>query len=444
MKPPKFLKSKHCIAVVGLYRSGKTVFTTSFINHIQNHRPEYLSLKNGSVRITFDQELPLTNGFERFPYERYRFNKSEWPDKTKACFQYRCSFFRSDWRYTRGEVSLIDIPGERLADIPMAKLSYDQWSDWLERVLQDSEYQAHAQEFLATCAKDSGSEAAEIVNAYRTLLGNLYRSYRPIITPSTFLLRENGVFTGLNVENGDLSNSFAGLDDSSQFTPLPRNIRDAHPALYKEFEQRFLAYKNKIARPLFKMFANCNELAVLIDVTTLLSANAGMYNGNRALLEQLMKILSPGHGLGGVSLNLLKSFTGGHWRNAGISRIAVVATKADKVHDSKRDKLTSLVQEMADGIVDRYVHDKMQLDCRYFSCAAVRSTESLDDGTLKGRLPSDPENLTTYPSTDLPDHWPGNWQEGDYVYPNVKPAFPENIARPPRHLGMESIIEFLL
>lgn len=341
-------------------------------------------------------------------------------------------------------MSLIDIPGERLADIPMAKQSYQQWSDWLERVLHDSEYRGHAQQFLATCENEAVVDPVEIVNAYRTLLVNLFKSYRPIITPSTFLLRENGVFTGLHVVKGDLSNSFVGLDGDSQFTPLPRSVRESRPALTKQFEERFLSYRDTVARPVVEMLAACNELVVLVDVTTLLGANAGMFNGNRALLEQLMKILSPGHGLGGVSLNLLKSFTGGHWRNAGISRIAVVATKADKIHDSKRDKLTSLVQEMSDGIIDRYVHNTLQLDCRYFNCAAVRSTDSMPDGKLKGRLPSDPENLTTYPSTDLPDHWPGNWKEGDYVYPDVEPAFPENIARPPLHLGMESIIDFLL
>lgn len=445
MRPPKLFRSKHHIAVVGLYRSGKTAFLASLINHVCSHRPQDLKLGGGKVRITFDDELETGKGKERFPYEEARGNiRHDWPSKTKSYSQFHCRFYRSDWPWTVGELTLLDIPGERLADVPIARMSYQQWSDWLlDRVLQDQQYRDHARTFVETCSF-AALERSTIIDAYRTLQAELYRSYRPVITPSTFLLCADGTFTGEPLWSGDTSQSFCGLDATRQFVPLPRMVRDREPQLSNEFESHFLEYRAKIAGPLVKMLEESNELAVLIDVTTLLATNTGMYNGNKALLDQLIRILSPGNGLYGISLNLLKrSFTFGHLAPSGISRIAVVATKADKAHESQRENMTLLVKEMAEGILERLSQQKMHLDCTYLSCAAVKSTTSLPDGRLRGRLLDD-GTIAEYKASDVPDRWPGSWKDGQFSFPDVCPEFPDNNDLAPDHLGMEAVMEFLL
>lgn len=444
MRPPKLFRSKHNVAVVGLYRSGKTVFITSFINHVLHHRPSDLKLGDGGVQITFDEELPPVNGFDRFPYEAFRCeNNGRWPLKTKALYQYRCSFYRSDWTWTKGQLALIDIPGERLADIPMSKLSYAQWSDWLlERVFQDQHYRTLSQAFLSAVNRD-GVVEREVTLAYRQLLAELYNSYRPVITPSTFLLQQGGRFSGPSLSRGDISCSLVGLSEEAQFAPLPDKVRQKNSELEGHFRSRYEKYRSQIAVPLTNTLARCNELAILVDVTTLLAANTGMYNGNRALLDQLFQILSPGKGFFGVGMDLLRRSFGGHWRKSGISKIAVIATKSDKVHDTQRDKLTELVKDMAEGVVNKYMLKSMQLDCKFFSCSAVKSTTSQSNGQLRGQL-SGENGFAEYEASELPGKWPGKWQEGQFVFPDVAPAFPENIAIPPDHLGMDDVVEFLL
>ncbi|MBM3336485.1 MAG: YcjX family protein, partial [Betaproteobacteria bacterium] len=409
MRPPKLFRSKHYVAVVGLYRSGKTVFITSFINHVLHHRPADLKLGNGGVQLTFDEELRPVNGFIRFPYEKYRCeNNGRWPLKTNLLYQYRCSFFRSDWTWTKGQLALIDIPGERLADIPMSKLSFAQWSDWLlERVFQDQHYRNLSQIFLSAINRDGVGES-EITLAYRRLLAELYKSYRPVITPSTFLLNDEGEFSGAALIRGDISGSFVGLNEDEQFAPLPANVRQKDMALTNGFASRYEKYRRKLAVPLTRTISRCNELAILIDPTTLLAANTGMYNGNRALLDQLFQILSPGKGIFGVGMDLLRKSFGGHWGQSGISKIAIVATKADKVHDSQRDKLTELVKDMAEGVVNKFKLKSMQLDCKFFGCAAVKSTTSVSNGQLRGHLPGE-EGFAEYEVSELPSKWPGKW-----------------------------------
>ncbi|MCR9291871.1 MAG: YcjX family protein [bacterium] len=444
MRPPKLFSSKHDIAVVGLYRSGKTVFITSLINHLMHHRPDELKLGDGSIKITFDEELPPQNGFSRFPYEEFRYeNNGNWPKKTKATFQYRCSFFRSDWGWSKGELSLVDIPGERLSDIAIAKLSYGQWSDrLLQKVFQDGHYRDAAQSYQQLASDQSATEQS-VVASYRELLAELYRSFRPIISPSTFLLTADGKFNGTSIIKGDHASAYCGLSADSQFAPLPQSIRHSKPELSKLFASRYADYRKNLAGPLVKSLSRCNEMVVLLDVTTLLAANTGMYNGNRALLELLFEILSPGRGLLGIGLDLLRKSLGGRIGRRGISKIAVVATKADKVHDSQRDKLVDLAKDMSGGIVERQKQRTSNLECRYFACAAVKSTFSQVDGTLRGNLLGD-DGPVEYPVSDLPSRWPGKWEQGEFVFPDVAPLFPENAALAPDHLGMDHIIDFLV
>ena len=95
----KLFSSHHNIAVVGLYNSGKTTFITSFINHIRNHDPAKLKIREGDVLIAFDEELPPYNGLEQFPFLKFRRVNSNGkikPEKTKTTLQYRCSFYRSE------------------------------------------------------------------------------------------------------------------------------------------------------------------------------------------------------------------------------------------------------------------------------------------------------------------------------------------------------------
>ena len=448
---PKIFRSKHKVAVIGIYRSGKTAFITSFINHVMHHDREKLKIGDpkGSVKIVFDKEILVKNGFTRFPYEKFRIESNgKWPTKTKDVYQYSCSFFRSDWSMTKGQLDIFDFPGERLADIPMVKYSYAEWSDWLfNKVFQDRQYRDLAQAFLAECDRDVLDENG-LTLVYRQFLAELYKSYRPVITPSTFLLQHvnskemEGKFLGGKVIRGDISSSFSGLSEVEQFVPLSEKARKKNIDLEKRFASRYSNYRNQVAIPLTNTLFDCNELAILVDVTTLLAANTGMYNGNRELLDQLFQILSPGDSLFGMGMDWFRKVgSGGHWGKSGCSQVAIIATKADKVYVSERDKLKDLVKEMMKGLIEKYEYNSSQLDYKYFACSAIQSTWIGKNGKLQGRLK---EGEFEYELSQVPPNWPGKWEEGEMIFPNVLPEFPENETTPPDHLAMDDVIEFLL
>lgn len=463
MRPPKIFRKKYSIAVVGLYSAGKSTFITSLINHIKHHDPGKLALRS-KAKIIFDEELRPTNGLGRFPYEEIRSSR-KWPPKTRSMHQYRCTFFRSDWKLTKGELELVDIPGERLPDIAsISRFTYEEWSDWLiETVFRDEHYREVCQDYLSAFSEPVAS-GDTIITKYRLLLWKLLISFRPIITPSVFLLslsdkylngREHDLKGKNDPSESGLDGLFAGVTKDEQFAPMPKAARDSNPDVAQQFAARYKKYRSDVVMPWKKTLSRCNELVLLIDVTTLLAANTGMYNGNRALLKQLVLSLSPGKGVCKTGLDLLRKLFLGHWRQRGITRIAVVAPKADLVHKNDRGHLTCLAQRAAELAIDRIVQKTSHLSVHYTHCAAVKSTDSVN-GKLQGEAWQAQASSGTqgndkkghyesvkYDVSRIQKDWPDEWSQGEYTFGTIKAKFPRNEDNPPDQLGMEEILDFL-
>lgn len=457
MRYPKFRRFNHNVAVIGLYGSGKTVFLTSLINHLKHHRPSLLKLgKKGDVKLTFFRELAVNGGFDKFPYEKYRsslVDSKNWPEKTKTISKYCCSYSRSDWKWTKGQLTLTDIPGERLPDIPMAGFSYDHWSDWLsDKVFVDKEYSPFVKDFVSL-AEQMEVEEEPLVMAYRQALALLYLNFRPVITPSTFILTEDNPedgtegsrYVGANALKGDISGCYSGLSLGSQFVPLSSSARKRHPDLAATFSKRYTEYQRKVAKPCEYVLRKSNQLVVLIDVTTLLHSTAGMFNGCKSILDELLRLLCPGIGLFGATLDALGStVSGGRLGIGGIDRLAFVATKADKVNESCRENLRLLVTDMCSDIVEHYVEDSSRLDVNYFACSAVKSTMSTPNGHLRGTLVDSPNALSEYSPSVVPKLWPATWDPEQYEFPDVKPYMPPNQSYPPATIDLNKVIDFLM
>ncbi len=456
MKIPKLRLCRRRVGVIGLYRSGKTVFLTSLINHLQNHNPNRFPLGK-RAQIAFAKELQAVR-FEQFPYRERRnmlVNKRRWPEKTRSVSEYSCRYYRSDWKLSRGELSLLDFPGERLADLIMVNASYGQWSDFMMTLFRDhEEYRVIAQQYADLTSGIDITEST-VIDSYRHLMHNLFMSYRPVVSPSAFLLSPDGDWIG---DIDDPSNSFmqhcySGLSEKTQFVPLSEEARRMHPDLSKKFSRRYAAYRRRIALPLSGWMRSCDALVVLIDVTALLAGGEGMYQGNRELLRNLIDLLNPGKTLFGLSVDLLrkviypfdnnplKRFVDLSWRE--LSRIAFVATKVDKVHESNRGRLRDLVREMTEGLIAAHQVKAAELDVGYFACAAVKSTRSTADGKLQAYLGPDTP-LTAFTPSAVPESWPMSWKHGEYQFPNVAPWVPSRRDAPPDHIELNRVAEFLM
>ena len=458
MKYPKIFGSRHRVGVIGILNSGKTVFITSLINHVMHHDPAILRLRDGATKIVFDRELGPENAFEKFPYSAYRAEAHKfWPDKTERPSQYQCAVYRTDWHWTRGELSLVDIPGERVSDLLMVDKDYAGWSDWLlEFMSRDREHSyrdlcREYREFLASLGQGGdGPASAEdtarrVVERYSGLLARLALGYRPIVTPSAFVLSPGGVHLGENISKNDFSRCHPGLDARRAFAPLPADFRAKNPEIAKAFAGHYESYREEIAKPLWKMFSSCNELVFLVDIVTLLNANTDMYNGNRELVERIIDILSPGDSFFGVAMrSLWSALSLGHSGISGIQRLAFVATKADLVRREDRPRLEGLLRQMTRGFIDRLQMTRAALACEHLACSAVLSTESLADGRIRGGGPRNGFVLVDMEPPCVPESWPHSWKQGDYRFLGVAPKFPENTSVPPGHIRMDALVDFLL
>lgn len=451
---PKLYRRSYRIAVLGGYQTGKTVFTTSLINHIKRHKPSLLRLgkpdsAGGSpVKITFDKELPRGGDLPRFEYEQFRNARQKtWPKKTKATAAYHCRFYRTDFHWTVSDLFLLDVPGERYADLPMAKKSFSEWSEWLlEQVFAAEENRQQCAPYLELFHDKCAVNSDKILTAYKKILTQLYQSFRPFITPSTFLLAENGVFHGRSIfRDSDFSTACTGLGEDSQFAPLPLSVKAASPDVYKQFERAFVLYQKKLVAPLHRALTSLNQLIVLVDITNLLAANTGTMNGYRLLLEEIVDVLSPGCSLPGSIFNTVVSYlTGGRVDCSGINRIAVVATKADKVLKDQRDNLDLLLKEMTEQIFARQQHKTSNLEVEYFWVSAIKSVHRDDapNGRLRGIVEGE-EKETEYVPSSVPKAWPPSWNEGEFIFPDVEPRFPESILLPPEHIGLDDLMTWL-
>jgi len=440
------------VGVVGLYHAGKTVFLTSLINHLQEHDPDLCPIGEGDVRLEGFRELPADGPFAAFDYKRYRqflVEKHAWPEKTRAVAEYRCALKalrRGSFKDVR--LSLLDIPGERLADMFMCDRTYAQWSDEILRFLEvRPEYREHAGEYLALM-RDRERDSAPILPLFKELLGRLILDYKPIVTPSTFIVAVDGGYPGREDRSVErlVARRSCGLDADSEFAPLTADARGRWPQTAQAFAQRFEQYKRTVLQPIADWLKKCDLLAILVDVTTILASGLGMYEGNRELLEHLVRALDPGRSGWGVFAKwFVKLLTFGQCSLPAVERIAFVATKVDKVLQEDRQRVQGLLKNMT----RRLTSGIEGLKTLWGVCSAVDSTEDRGDGKLEGHLlrarrrwGRDAPEL--FAPSRVPDDWPENWDAGDFSFPDVRPQIPARRDAVPRQIGLHQIINFIL
>src|SRR5436309_15561820 len=118
--PAYKVRTSECrVGVVGMHSSGRTVFLTSLIDHLQNQDSGSFHLgADGKAFICKFRALPVDRGWERFNYHGHRDRIAKalgWPAKTTDRSQYVCEFERSDWHVSKAKLKLYDLPGERIA-----------------------------------------------------------------------------------------------------------------------------------------------------------------------------------------------------------------------------------------------------------------------------------------------------------------------------------------
>ena len=435
------LREHRNVAVTGIAGGGKTVFLTSLISHLMEFGQGNFHVGRG-VDITDFREIPRREKWPPFfAHSAYREDlaRGRWPEKSTDCSEYVCRFRRSDWMLHTQGMSFFDFPGERTADAAIAAFSdYEQWSGHvLSHFERHHDYAAAAGPYLDYVR---GPEISKdrLLHLYRETLAGLILNYKPLVTPSTFLLDQQGVPADPGTVQEIAAERIAGTAENRQFAPLPEKVCRENPGLAREMSVEFRIYRKKVALPVFEKISRAGSLVVLVDIPSLLAGGVGRYNDNRQILLDLFEILRPSSDLGTLLLRYLR-----FWRRS-LSRVAFVAAKADLVHpmDVENRRLIGLLKMMT----RRTAEMLPQVKCEWFVCSACHSTFPVPGvRRLKGRIArGNPQReFKEYSVPELPEAWPENWAPGDYPFFRVYPDAPENYLIPPRHMGLDRVFEFI-
>ncbi|MBN2064377.1 MAG: YcjX family protein [Sedimentisphaerales bacterium] len=431
------------IAITGIAGGGKTVFLSSLLWHLSEFESSDFAL-DGQAKIRGWHENNSGHDInDTFPFEKHRDALSrakDWPKKTTDSYRFSCEYRRSDWKHFYQRLEFTDFPGERIADAAIAAHSgYAQWSDHLFRHYNDNHDYDAAMTTYNQALLGPEPTVEKLLAAYRLSLAGLILGYKPLISPSVFLLDQKGRAIESGTDQAIASARLCGLDNDSQFAPLPAEFRQEHPEIAREFAHYYRYYRKQLVLPLFDELSQAQTLIILVDIPSLLAGGVGRYNDNRQLVLDLIEALQTDSTLGRKLSRILR-----FW-NSSLKKIAFVATKADLVlpADVESGRLMSLLRQMN----NRAKNLLPEADIRWFTCSACWSTmPGKAPDSLIGKLRADnpQRNEIEFAVSPLPEAWPKSWQPDDFHYYSVLPTTSQNIQIPPEHLGMDRIFNFMI
>ena len=450
------------IALIGLENSGKSVFLTSFYKNLEDkiQKGSELGGKEGYERIVrFDEDkIPLISLFTKrdkpVPFDvakNMELLKSNryWARKTFKPQYISFELFKKtgnglgkiplvntslNWCKSR-KYTIYDFPGERLRDTLIYKFKdYLSWSKYMfEEIFSGKAYSGY-RELSGTYVelfrnKDLSKE--RILSEYKKLLYNTYLNGRGgIITPSSFLLSTDGERKTGKKSNIDGVGTVCGLDENTEFAPIPPDLMAVNQNLFIEFSSNYDEYRKRFVLPNFNIIETADEMVILIDI---LDVYCGGYPKFKATTEMLENI----------SL-ACESYFLNPWR---VKKVLFVATQTDRIPEATRDNVLPLLKSLTTSFVNKlsnYNPPKIE----YKTCSACHSTFPADNknlNNLKGFVMEDgnPRACQYKEDYKLPNYWPRN-ESSDWGKPLVAflPYLPNG--KPPRFFEFDDIAKHML
>ncbi len=327
------------LAVTGLSRSGKTVFTASLV-HLLRHLRQEKHLGHFGIEAIEGVEVQGSPSLEApvFPYERViealGAAAPAWPEGTRAVSEIRVAIRYRPKRSLFGPrlrtlyVDIVDYPGEWLLDLPLMNVGYAEWSERTIALCRTGPRRARAQAWLDHVgALDPAGPAdpqalAEGARHYRAFLAAC-RDGQPALQ----FLQPGRLLMPGELEGAPMLELF----------PLSPPDGDVGPgSLWAELERRFEAYKTHVVQGFYeKHFARFDRQVVLVDLLSVLNSGDAAYHDTRVALESVLENFRYGR----------EAWWSRLFRSR-IDRLLFAVTKADRVSRAQSPLLRELLTRM--------------------------------------------------------------------------------------------------
>lgn len=346
------------IGIVGEQNAGKTMLLTSLLWNLECFRKEnnhFRIGKNKNAVITdFDiSDSKNKNTFNFRQYKNYLCDDRTFPEKTTDYSSITITYKRNDHLRPR-EITFVDVPGERFADIFMWNTrDYQKWSDKLFRTLEDQpQFNSIITNYKKNAA-EHGISKDELILLYKNVLAKLQDNYAAM-SPSTFLLDQRGGLHDYVHESDQITKQ--PIWEEGDFVPLPSDCKKTNPKAYKEFERNFKLYVNKVLKPLYNEIDECNAFIFCADIFEILMSSHVRYSMLRENNSVFLKTVRPKKFMSFLqNIKLIRK-----------PKMAFVATKSDLLHGNDINSLMNLLKDL-------YRAPGENVDNRYFTCAAIRA-----------------------------------------------------------------------
>ncbi len=442
-----FQRKKIKLGVTGFSRTGKTLFIGSLAHSLltsdswknkkgQGPLAQFTPFELGqfscaSIRDDVHADLP------QFPFRKVRdslvYEYARWPEPTDGIshlvldLHYRKKGFVPFFdRESTIQLELVDYPGEWLVDLPMLKLTYDEWSDDVLHKAQNGMREVLSREYF-NALKQLDAELQDENTVER--LADIWKHYLSAAANKGLVFNQPGKL----LRPGNMLHS-----PVLRLVPLPEELR--HGALAKKLIKRFKEYQSKVIRPFYKhYFANIDRQIVLVDVLRTLELGQEAYAEIIEGLRVTLKSFNYGKGS-------FLDWISGH----NTTHVLFAATKADHVIRSDRPKLETLLRKIIRQVDDDNQFKSSVKHQRMMAIASIKAAEDrvtvkLPEREILYGKPLGSDVSQAYDPGILPVAIPPDWAKLDYTFLNFLPlAMPNALDEGFPSINIGKALNFLI